>query len=62
MGKRKFNVSMDIINVKKHKSNFDDISEDNYKDIREKAYELYEECVAYSAFPVSDSKKEMRND
>ena len=30
MGKRKFNVSMDIINVKKHKSNFDDISEDDY--------------------------------
>lgn len=56
MGKHKFNVSMDIINVKKHKSNFDDISEDNYKAIREKAYELYEECVAYSAFPVSDSK------
>jgi len=28
---RKFNVSMDIINVKKHKSNFDDISERNHQ-------------------------------
>lgn len=55
MSKRKYDVTMDVINVKKHKSNFDDMTDNDFEAIRDKAYELYDECVAYSAFPVSDS-------